>query len=144
MTKLSPGKWAEKEVQSALEGLSSANWNFAFHRFPDAKSARGALASQPSDYLVCDGDMGTFFLEVKESSNPTRLPKAKVSQWGTLYKFDLAGANVVVLVYQSAHKHWVYLTNDDLFSSEDCPASFVLTGRKSFSTAAEALQEIFK
>ena len=144
MTKLSPGKWAEREVYLYLESCSRQAHDFAFHRFPDAKAARGILASQPSDYLVCADGIGTVFLEVKESANPIRLPKAKVSQWGTLYKFHLAGAKVVVLVYQSAHRHWVYLTNGDLFSSEDCPASFVLTGRKSFSTAAEALQEIFK
>ena len=143
MTKLSPGKWAEKEVQTVLAQMSNYTTDLAWHRLPDSTASRNFIAAQPADTVVIHQGVTTW-LEIKETANPTRLPKAKVSQWGTLYKFHLAGANVVVLVYQSAHKHWVYLTNDDLFSSEDCPASFVLTGRKSFSTAAEALQEIFK
>ena len=137
------GKIYEKIVSKELEGLSSRIQGFAWHRLPDAKASRNFISAQPSDMVVIYKGVTTW-LEIKSTMNPTRLPKAKVSQWGTLYKFHLAGANVVVLVYQSAHKHWVYLTNGDLFSSEDCPASFVLTGRKSFSTAAEALQEIFQ
>ena len=143
MPKANAGKWAEKEAQTFLTQASNYTTDLAWHRLPDAKASRNFISAQPSDFVVIHKGVTTW-LEIKETANPIRLPKAKVSQWGTLYKFHLAGANVVVLVYQSAHKHWVYLTNDDLFSSEDCPASFVLTGRKSFSTAAEALQEIFQ
>ena len=142
MKKQEKGKWAEKEVQACLEALSKQTVALAWHRLPDSHASRNFISAQPADYVaIADGK--TYWLEIKETQNPTRLPKAKVSQWGTLYKFHLAGAHVRVLVFQSAHNHWVFLDNDDLFNFEDCPASFLLTGLKTFPTAAKALEEIF-
>lgn len=152
MSKHDPGKWAEREAQLWLEGCSQQSFDFAWHRFPDAKAARGALAAQPSDYLVSLVDSvgfnRTVYLEVKETAQANRLPKTKISQYGMLKKFFWTRADVIVLIYMSAHQHWVYLEatqdNDELFCYEECPASFLLNDRKTYPTAAAALQEFFK
>ncbi len=145
--KANMGKWAEKEAQSHLESCSRQSHDFAYHRFPDARAARGALAAQPSDFLVSFASRNgnrTIYLEVKESQNPNRLSKAKIGQYGMLLKFHLTNAEVLVLVFMSTHNKWVYLTGDDLFSYETCPASFPLTNLPTYASAAEALEEYFK
>ena len=140
---LDKGKQAEKEVQKVLDALTSAHHDFKAMRMPDAHAARGFLAAMPSDYLAVFKGVTTF-IEVKSSEQPTRLPKAKVSQYGYLKSFHLAGAKVLVIVHQPLLQRWVYLTNDDLFCYEDCPASFPLTNLPTFASAKEALEEYFK
>ncbi len=153
MKKFDPGKWAEKEAAIWLETCSQQDAGFAWLRFPDARSAMGRVAAQPADYLVSVATakrMGnrTVYLEVKETANPSRLPKVKLSQYGMLQKFFWTNAEVLVLVYMSAHKKWVILQanfdRDDLFSYETCPASFPLTNLPQYDTAAEALEDYFK
>ena len=137
------GKKAEKQVQAWLEARSAAGVAFAFHRFPDARAARGMLAAQPSDYLVAHrGRM--VLLEVKETQQERRLPKAKVSQYGALLKFYLAGSDVIVLVYRSTTSDWVYLDADNLFDNAECPPSFPLYNLPAFASASDALEEIFR
>lgn len=147
MKKFDSGKWAEKEAATWLEQCSKEDAGFAWHRFPDSKAARGLIAAQPSDFLVSvavrDGSNVTVYLEVKETANPARLPKAKIGQYGMLQKFHWTNAKVLVLVYMSAHQKWSYLTGDDLFCFEDCPSSFLLASLRRFDTAADALQEYF-
>lgn len=142
--KANMGKWAEKQVLLWLKEESDKNTRLAFHRLPDARSARGVLASQPADLIVVSG--GTFYLlEVKESAQTTRLPKAKVSQWGSMKKFYWAGATPVVLVFMSATSRWVWLSALNLgMDSEDCPPSFLLTNLDTFASAGEALERYFK
>lgn len=146
--KLDPGKQAEKDIDAWLAGQATLDWAFAYHRFPDARAARGALAAQPSDFLVCRKPAGrepeTVFLEVKETAEQRRLPKAKVSQYGKLKMFDAAGARIIVLVKRSAHGDWTFFRARELFHHEDTPTSFPFEGRPTFATAADALQEIFK
>ena len=143
MTKLDPGKYAEKEVQKVLDAWTSEHYDFKAMRFPDARAARGFLAATPSDYLVVS-DGVTTFLEVKSSEQATCLPKAKVSQYGYLKAFHLAGAKVLVIVHQPLLSRWVTMTGDDLFSYEECPASFPLTNLPTFASAGEALEEYFR
>lgn len=117
------GKDTEKAVQDYLEKRSLASTAFAWHRFPDARAARGALASQPCDFLV--GVNGqTIFLEAKETEQKIRLPKNKISQYGTLLKWHWAGFRVLVVVHRSDLQDWTYLDNDDLFGYDVCPPSF--------------------
>ena len=97
----------------------------------------------PSDFLVVYRGVTTF-IEVKSTEQATRLPKAKVSQYGYLKAFHLAGAKVLVIVHQPLLKRWVTMVGDDLFCYEDCPASFPLTNLPQYGTAAEALEEYFK
>lgn len=139
---LSPGKKVEKQVQTWLDAKSNSDFTFAYHRFPDAKAARGALSAQPADWLVAYRGIG-FLLEAKETAQLKRLPKDKISQYGKLRLFHEAGFTIIVLVYMSAHNHWVYLTGPDLFKDEVCPASFLLNDKKIFSDADSALRNIF-
>lgn len=145
--KANMGKWAEKQAALVLEQCSQDSSEFAWHRFPDARAARGLLAAQPADFLV--SFMGhythrTVFLEVKECADLRRLPKAKIGQWGMLYKFWLTGAHVLVLVFMSGTNKWVRLTGDELFCYDECPPSFLLTGLKPYDSAAEALSAYFE
>ena len=151
MPKFDAGKWAEKEVQAWLEAKSAADAGFAWHRFPDARAARGALAAQPCDFLVSmamddNGGHRTVFLEVKETAQKNRLPKAKISQYGTLKKFYWTNADVMVLVYMSEFKKWVVLQAtpeyNDLFYFDECPPSFDLSHLDKWDTAADVLSTL--
>lgn len=138
------GKWAEKQALLWLTEASNKSTDLAFHRLPDAHAARGALAAQPADILVVYKGYPVF-LEIKETAQERRLPKAKVSQWGVLKKFHWAGASALVLVFMSAINKWVRLDAAQLGMTDgDCPASFPLTNLPQYDTAAEALEEYFK
>ena len=143
MPKIEKGKFAEKEVQKVLDDMTAKHCGFKAMRFPDAHAARGFLAAMPSDYLAVFKGVTTF-IEVKSTEQEKRLPKAKVSQYGYLKAFHLAGACVLVIVHQPLLQRWVYLTGEQLFSYETCPASFPLTNLPQYDTAAEALEEYFK
>lgn len=140
-----PGKWAEAEVQKWLEDKSARDARFAFHRYPDARAARGALAAQPADYLVAQSPPHrlpyVFNVEVKETANPVRLPRAKVGQYGKLRMFHLAGMRTLLLVYRSAHDDWVAFEGHELFPAET-PISFPFPNI-SYFTAADALTVFF-
>jgi hypothetical protein len=138
------GKYAESEAFRWLETRSANDSEFAWHRYPDARSARGALAAQPADSQVLVQGRHTM-LEIKETAQVYRLPRTKITQYGALKRFWWAGSAVVVLVYRSVHMDWVFFTGDDLFpEAEETPASFPFKGQKTYATAALALQEIFK
>ena len=143
MPKIEKGKFAEKEVQKVLEAMTAKHCGFKAMRMPDAHAARGFLAAMPSDYLAVFKGVTTF-IEVKSTEQEKRLPKAKVSQYGYLKAFHLAGAKVLVIVHQPLLKRWVTMYGDDLFCYEDCPASFPLTNLPTFASAKEALEEYFK
>ena len=145
--KANMGKWAEKQVALFLEQCSNGSSSFAWHRLPDARSARGMLAAQPSDMIVSLGTKHgnrTIYLEVKETKDIRRLQKAKIGQYGMLLKFWLTQAHVLVLVFMSTTQQWVMLKGGDLFSLEECPPSFPLWGRQTYDTAADALSAYFK
>ena len=133
----SRGKYAEKEVVKVFK-----KWNasaaFAWHRLPDARSARGALAAQPADFIVSSGD--TVFLEVKETEHKFRLAKDKVAQLPTLHKFKLAGTDFCVLIYHTASEVWRVVPSDAF--SESAP-SWDLSGYPTFANAEAALEFIF-
>lgn len=120
------GKWAEKQVADWLTLRSNSDLGFAWMRFPDAKSARGALAAQPADFKVASKGAGCWHLEVKETAQQLRLPKAKIRQYGLLKKWYLAGLPALVVVYLTEIDRWTYLDSVDLFSHDECPASFKL------------------
>lgn len=154
---MSDGKWAEAQVRQYLDDRSARELTFAFHRYPDAKSARGAMTAQPSDFLVSKRIMGiegrtlkvggvtipfykkAVHLEVKETGKTTRLPKKKVRQFGMLRKYHWAGIEPLVVVYMTEAKRWVYLTAQELFSDDDS-ASFQLAGLKQFESVDDLLE----
>lgn len=120
------GKRTESEIEGWLDQRSDADIGFAWHPYPDARSARGALAKQPADYLVARKGHGVAHLEAKETTATRSLAKSKIGQYGMLKKFDLAGMRTVVVVYASALDRWTYLTASDLFDHDVPPSSFKL------------------
>lgn len=136
------GKRAERLVQDWLENKSASDLAFAYHRYPDARAARGALANQPADFEVAYSPF-CFNLEVKTTANPNRLPRSKVSQWATLRKFDKAGKQAYIVIHRSAHDDWVVLDSAALFNHDEAPASFPFSGLQSYPSAAAALESIF-
>ena len=137
------GKAEEAIVAKWLGTRSARDVGFWWHRFPDARAARGALAAQPSDFIVVTGAR-CVFLEVKATSISTRLPKDKVGQYGTLMSAWWAGATIYVLVHRTVEDDWLILTSAQLFTPGDLiPTSFSFTGLHSFETAEAALSSIF-
>lgn len=98
------GRETEKLVISVLEELNTRQ-NFAWHRLPDAKAARGLLSAQPADMVVADGKKG-LFLEVKAIKHAFRLPKDKVRQLPLLKKFAESGMGGVILVHHYLEGIW--------------------------------------
>lgn len=141
------GKWAEKQARDWLEARSANSFKFSFHRYPDSKAARGALAAQPSDYVTSDMTSGTpkiRHIEVKETAVENRLPKTKVRQYGMLLKFHWAGIAAFVVVYRSAHNNWIVLGAHELFAYEVCPPSFDMRELTTYPTCAAAMRSIFE
>lgn len=137
------GKLEEKLVREWLEERNQHKQRFAYHRFPDARAARGAMQAQPSDMLVISEGITTF-LEIKSTEQKTRLPRSKVSQYGMLKKMSFAGAEVAVLVHRLAFNDWIVFENLDLdFLADDTPTSFPFEGRRTFPTHAAALTYLF-
>lgn len=140
------GKWAEAHVANWLEDRTNREVGFAYHRYPDARAARGALAAQPADFLVAikrpKSEPRAVHLEVKETAEVRRLPRSKITQYGKLGMFDLAGFETFVVVYRSHHADWTYFSRGELFGDDDVPTSFPFAGRPTFDTAAHVLQEI--
>ena len=140
---LDKGKWAEGQAHKWLEARSLSEARFAFHRYPDARSAQGALSAQPADFLVGYRGRATH-LEVKETAQEHSLPKDKIRQYPKLKLFDWAGFRTFVLIFRSACNDWVYLDRDDLFAHDVVPKSFSLRGKTSYPDEGAALREIFK
>lgn len=144
------GKWAEAEVQNWLELKLSGLRNFWYHRYPDARAARGALAPQPSDFEVsfCWGsryDVAKRYaikLEVKETKHTSRLPLDKIGQYGKLKMAWWSGLRCFVVIYRSTKNDWTWLSDYEIFSYDDAPASFPLDSNRSFPTAAAVMNEI--
>lgn len=146
MKTLDKGKWAEKVAATWLEAQSQKEAGFAYHRYPDAKAARGALSAQPADFLVSfkRGDLReVYHLEVKETEQTIRLPKSKLSQYGKLKMFNDAGIRAVVLVHRSTVGDWLYFDERHLFQQDECPPSFPFQFCPKFVSAEEALKYIF-
>ena len=139
-----PGEWAEGQVRYWLDKRLSADKHFAYHRFPDAKAARGALAVQPADFMFAHQNAnGPYIgmLEVKETQEKYRLPKSRISQYGKLMSFALAGMPSLVLVYRSTYQDWIVFTHEHLFK-DPLAKSFPFEGTANFETAAQALEKI--
>lgn len=131
------GKEAEKAVQKVLEHHNSAWFDFTFNRYPDARSARGALAAQPADFLVAAGGKA-YHLEVKETLHAFRLTRDKISQLPTLKKFAMAGIGFAVAVYHSDLKKWRCIPQE-FFIGKEVPASWDLSQFPLLDSAEEVV-----
>lgn len=145
MKKYSPDWWQSlppervgKETETLIENLFSdwnSSQNFAWHRMPDAKAARGRVSAQPADFMYRHGKFSGF-LEVKALKHAKLLPSGRVTQLPTLRKWSLAGSNDVILVFQYLEDKWRVMFPDELDPSVP---SWDISGVKSFSTPGDAL-----
>lgn len=131
------GKEAEKEAETLFR-LWNNQAGFAYHRLPDARSARGALKAQPADFFVSLFRAGALFLEVKESEHDYRLAKDKISQLPTLHKFHLAGTPFLVLVKHTRLQRWRVISPE--FFSDGTPPSWDLRPLPLFDSLESALK----
>lgn len=140
------GKGSEDEVRKWLEKMSTAHRGFAYHRLPDARTARGPLGNQPADFIVAIEwvQPHAFFLEVKETANSSRIPLSQIKQYGKLKMFWWAGMPPIVLVNRYKLGLWSFLTASQLFPEGDAPKSFALDRLVGYASAASALQIAFK
>lgn len=129
------GKETEKLVTEVLQ-MANVNSLFAWHRLPDAKAARGALAAQPADFMYRFGDISGF-LEVKALKHEFRLPKDRMSQLPVLHKWALAGSTNYVLVHHYMEGLWRIVDAAEL---EFGVPSWDLRKHEVYSAAATALR----
>lgn len=129
------GKETEKMIIESLDQLNT-RLDFAYHRLPDAKAARGALAAQPADFIVSAGK--GMFLEVKAIKHAFRVPKDKVRQLPVLKKFELAGMPAAIIVHHYIEGIWRVVRPKDL---EFGVPSWDISEAYGFSSADEALRE---
>jgi hypothetical protein len=106
------GKATEKLVEDVFDELNKS-MGFAYHRLPDAKAARGALAAQPADYVYFFRGVGGF-IEVKALKHVLRLPRDRVTQLPVLHKFDFAGSRNFVIVHHYMTGKWRTISTADL------------------------------
>ncbi len=136
-TSLRPEKVGDA-TEELVEGLFNAlnmRQDFAFHRLPDAKSARGRIHAQPADYIYRSGAHAGF-IEVKALKHPFRLPAARLTQLPTLNKWSLAGSSDLVLVHHYMEGLWRCAYCTDL---EVGATSWDLRPFLTFPTAQDAL-----
>lgn len=133
-----PPEKVGKETERLVEGLF-AKWNekqsFAWHRLPDSKSARNFLKAQPADYIYRSGSSAGF-LEVKALKHPFRLPAARLSQLPVIKKWNLAGAQNIVLVFHYMENVWRAVLPSQLPFGVP---SWDLSGLPTYPTAEDAL-----
>lgn len=144
------GKYAEHEATEWLEARTRARADFAYHRYPDARSARNPIAAQPADFLASQrrevgglGGANVVHIECKEMAEQNRLPRTKIRQYGKLKLFDWAGFRTVVLVFITSTQKWLLLDGHDLFDHEEVPASFDVRNNRTYNSAADALERIW-
>ena len=119
----SRGKYAEKRVQEWLEEFDESHLDFDFHRYSDARAARGAAPATPADFEWFY--KGTFaLLEVKEIAHSFRLPKnnLKLHQVSRAKKRIWAGGEAHVVVYHTVDKLWRLVPTSFFFDKLDKPS----------------------
>jgi hypothetical protein len=99
------GKYAEGRVRYFLQEVAGDLAGFDFERIYDARSSKGAIGKQPGDYRFFRPNAHGL-VEVKEVAHDFRLPAKNLTQIPGLWKRQLAGGLIVVLVYHTGIKRW--------------------------------------
>ena len=134
-----PPERVGKETEAIIEALFKEMNNrqdFAWHRMPDAKAARGRIKAQPADYIYRHGTHSGF-LEVKALKHPYRLPAERVTQLPTLLKWELAGSSDAVLVHHYMQGLWRVVFPNELTLGVP---SWDLSNHHGFASAEDALR----
>lgn len=107
MSEANRGKKAEGKVAAYLKKLSLEVAEFDFERVLDARAAGGRFPSRTGDFSWwLPGRHGV--IEVKETEHASRLPYKNTSEQSAakLFKRQLAGGEIAVLVYHSMTGLW--------------------------------------
>jgi hypothetical protein len=93
----------EKELKVVFKSMQ-AKYPFYWHQFPDSKSARGFISSQPSDFLLRSKQVSTVLFEAKASVAKKSLASCAKSailpaQIGHHKKYHRAGGNTLFIFY---------------------------------------------
>jgi hypothetical protein len=100
----SKGKPSETAVQDILTKLGNSA-EFDWSRIYDARSAGGRFPARPGDFeFFCPGVHG--LIEVKELKHAFRLPSARLPQLPKLRKRQLAGGEIVVVIFHTQLEKW--------------------------------------
>lgn len=133
-----PPERVGKETEQIIERLFT-EWNnsqqFAWHRLPDAKAARGRVKAQPADYIWRHGKQAGY-LEVKALKHPYRLPADRLTQLPTLNKWSLAGSNDLILAHHYMEGVWRIVRPGDLQAGVP---SWDLRAFQTYDSAMDAL-----
>jgi hypothetical protein len=130
------GKPTEKQIEQGLNEYNAGILEFAWHRYPDTRSARAYLKAQPADYLVAVQGKA-YHLEVKELRHPSRIAKDKISQLPVLLKFALAGLDFAVILHHTELDKWRCVPGS--FFEGDIPPSWDVSQFPLLDNAEQAL-----
>lgn len=107
MSEANRGKSAEAEVTKYLKAYDAKHQDFDFARNYDAHSAGGRFNRQTGDFqFYGPGVHGV--IEAKEVKHSHRLPHGNfgADSVGKLWKRQLAGGEIVIIVYHSTTELW--------------------------------------
>lgn len=133
------GKAAEAAVRSELEVLGEMS-DFDWSRIYDARSARGRFPARPGDFEFFYPEVHGL-IEAKEVEHDFRLPKKNFEdgQLARLRKRQMAGGEIVIVVYHSTTKLWTYVELEWLRHRQDLP-SWDLSSLPKYKTCSDALR----
>lgn len=107
MTNANRGKVAESHVAAYLKAYDAKHQEFDWHRVYDAHSAGGRFNRQVYDYAFFAPNAHGG-IEVKEVKHGYRVPHGNFGpdQVAKLWKRQLAGGTIIILVYHSTTGAW--------------------------------------
>lgn len=135
------GKSAEAEVQKYLKAYDEKHQDFDWARNMDAHSAGGRFHRQTGDFqFYGPGVHGV--IEVKEVKHDFRVPHGNFNEGavGKLWKRQLAGGEIVIIVHHSTSKKW-RVAELARFRKRD-GGSWDLSDLYEFHTCREALDSL--
>lgn len=141
MSEANRGKTTEAAVAKYLKAYDAKNQNFDFARNYDSHSAGGRFQRQTGDFqFYGPGVHGV--IEAKEVKHDFRVPHSNVDQGqvAKLWKRQLAGGEIIILICHSTTKLW-RVVGLDVFRVRT-GGSWDLSNFKTFPSCAAALDSL--
>lgn len=135
------GKKPEAEVMKYLKAYDAKHQDFDFSRNYDSHSAGGRFQRQTGDFqFYSPGAHGV--IEVKEVAHAFRVPHKNLTEESAakLWKRQLAGGEVIVLIYHSVTGKW--RVADLNFFKIRTGGSWDLSGMCEFHACSSALDSL--
>ena len=139
MTAANRGKTAEEKVTAFLKAYDARHQDFDWARNYDAHSAGGRFQRQTGDFQFYKTNVHGV-IEAKEVAHDFRLPFKNFTAEGVakLWKRELAGGVVIVLVYHSTSGLW-RMPPFTAFRGPRVGGSWDLTPWPAFESCSDAL-----